>query len=86
MGYAPYEEPKWLDPEVTQRQADGLWLVWVWLPMPAIPLGMMPDGGWMRHDCLAVVHTKQWQIARVFGTKGQANKFAKRWIERRKKA
>lgn len=74
MTYTPYEEPRWLAPEVTRREYDGHWLVWVWLPAPQQP----------EADSLQL-YTKAWQIGAVFGSKPQAARWAKRWVERRKR-
>lgn len=84
MTYEPYSEPAGQDPEVAQRAADGLWMVWVWKPSPSqwsdgLETGCYPNGApW-------IVHTRCWQLAHVAGSRTKADRWVQRWQERRKR-
>lgn len=86
MTYEPYSEPAGRDPEVAQRAADGLWMVWVWKPMPEVPIGgKYGDEGWTT-EMPWVIHTRCWQLAAVLGSRAKADRWVQRWQERRKRA
>lgn len=86
MSYEPNQEPSWRSPEISQRAADGLWVVWLWKPLPMEAIidadpwanahawanGRLESAPW-------ITKRYSWQPAGVFGSRYRAE----RWLVRR---